>query len=56
MSEPTADFEDRNAVYAMKYHALLSIMYLKDRRFRDTLINELRAVVAKFDTDEVSRL
>ncbi|OIW26368.1 hypothetical protein CONLIGDRAFT_470157 [Coniochaeta ligniaria NRRL 30616] len=56
MSEPTADFDDRNAVYAMKYHALLSIMYLKDRRYRDTLISELRAVVTRVDTDEVSRL
>lgn len=45
MSEPTADFDGRNAVYAMKYHTLLSIMYSNDLRFRDRLIMELRAVI-----------
>lgn len=32
-SEPKEDFDSRNAVYAMKYHVLLSIMYFKDERF-----------------------
>lgn len=34
MSEPTADFDGRNHVYAMKYYALLSIIYFKDKTFR----------------------
>ncbi|KAK1675225.1 Fructosamine kinase-domain-containing protein [Colletotrichum godetiae] len=47
-TEPTADFDGRNAVYAMKYHALLSIMYCsKDVSFRQTLKNELREIIDK---------
>jgi protein-ribulosamine 3-kinase len=49
VSEPAADFDGRNAVYAMKYHALLSVMYFKDRRFRQVLIDEMRALVEKVD-------
>jgi hypothetical protein len=30
ISEPTADFDTRNAVYAMKFHALLSVLYSRD--------------------------
>ncbi|CAI4213379.1 unnamed protein product [Parascedosporium putredinis] len=47
ISEPSADFDGRNAVYAMKFHVLLSIMYFKDRRFRQTLIDELKALMEK---------
>ncbi|KAI0131938.1 Fructosamine kinase-domain-containing protein [Xylariales sp. AK1849] len=47
ISEPTEDFEGRNAVYAMKYHALLSVMYTKDKRFRQVLVDEMRALVEK---------
>lgn len=32
-------------MYAMKYHALLSIMYSKNLAFRQTLKNELAAVL-----------
>jgi hypothetical protein len=32
MAEPIEDFDGRNAVYALKFHALLSVM--KDSRFR----------------------
>ncbi|MCJ1234324.1 hypothetical protein MMC14_002283 [Varicellaria rhodocarpa] len=35
-SEPKEDFEDRNALYALKFHVLLSIMYPKDPQFRVT--------------------
>ena len=45
VSEPSGDFDGRNAVYAMKYHALLSIMYKGDSRFRETLKTELAAVL-----------
>ncbi|KAL0475006.1 Fructosamine kinase domain-containing protein [Neurospora intermedia] len=44
ISEPQADFDGRNAVYAMKYHALLSTMY-KDRKFRQVLIEELKSLM-----------
>ncbi|KAK1719402.1 hypothetical protein CaCOL14_006092 [Colletotrichum acutatum] len=47
-AEPTADFDGRIAVYAMKYHALLSIMYcFKDKSFRQTLKNELKEIIGK---------
>ncbi|KAK1704980.1 Fructosamine kinase-domain-containing protein [Colletotrichum lupini] len=47
-AEPTADFDGRNAVYAMKYHTLLSIMYcFKDKSFRQTLKDELKEIIGK---------
>ncbi|KAB5533556.1 Fructosamine/Ketosamine-3-kinase [Coniochaeta sp. 2T2.1] len=55
-SEPAHDFDCRNATYAMKYHALLSIMYRKDRRSRDTLISELQKIVKRADMEGVPRL
>lgn len=45
ISEPEEDFDGRNAIYAIKYHALLSIMYSKDLRFRQTLKEELTSVM-----------
>lgn len=45
VSEPAADFNGRNAVYAMKYHALLSVIYSKNPAFRSTLKSELAAVM-----------
>ncbi|KAI9375236.1 Fructosamine kinase-domain-containing protein [Aspergillus egyptiacus] len=45
ISEPKADFDRRNAVYAIKFHALLSVLYSKDTRFRQALKNELKALV-----------
>lgn len=56
VSEPAADFERRNAVYAMKYHALLSIMYAGDPRFRQTLKNELAAFMKTVEPSAQSRL
>lgn len=43
-------------MYAMKYHVLLSIMYSKDKRFRQTLIDELKALTERLDSrdDDVS--
>ncbi|KAF2756964.1 hypothetical protein EJ05DRAFT_477178 [Pseudovirgaria hyperparasitica] len=35
LSEPIDEFDQRNAVYAMKFHVLLSIMYFEVERFRD---------------------
>jgi hypothetical protein len=44
-SEPAEDFDARNAVYAMKYHTLLSILYVKYLRFRQILKDELHALL-----------
>lgn len=59
-SEPTADFAARNAVYAMKYHVLLSVMYWdKQADFRQVLINELTKLLERDDMevqDKTSRL
>ncbi|KAF6821888.1 hypothetical protein CPLU01_12336 [Colletotrichum plurivorum] len=49
VAEPAEDFDCRNAVYAMKFHALLSVMYYKDKRFRNTLAEELKALIGKLD-------
>ncbi|KXH26487.1 hypothetical protein CSAL01_05410 [Colletotrichum salicis] len=46
-SEPAADSDGRSAVYAMKFHTLLSAMYSKDKRFRQTLRNELEEIIGK---------
>lgn len=51
ISEPVADFEGRNAVYAMKYYCLLSVMYFKDSRFRDIFASELKALVDKVEAE-----
>ncbi|KAK8016751.1 hypothetical protein PG993_014940 [Apiospora rasikravindrae] len=56
MSEPTADFDGRNHVYAMKYYALLSIMYSKDTRFRAIFVEELRSLVGKAGVGEEANL
>jgi hypothetical protein len=34
VSEPIEDFHARNALYAFKYHVLLSVIYHKDPAFR----------------------
>ena len=34
ITEPEGDADGRNALYAYKFHTLLSIMYYKDKRFR----------------------
>ncbi|KAK8075420.1 hypothetical protein PG997_010083 [Apiospora hydei] len=56
MSEPTADFDGRNHVYAMKYYALLSIMYSKDTRFRAIFVKEMRSLVSKAGVGEEANL
>lgn len=50
VSEPATDFDGRNAIYAMKYHTLLSVMYSKDHRFRQTLKDELKALMEAMDS------
>jgi hypothetical protein len=50
-SEPEADFEQRNALYAMKYHVLLSIMYSDDKGFRETLMKELKLLLETIDVE-----
>jgi hypothetical protein len=44
-SQPTADFDGRNAVYAMKYYVLLSVTYSDKKSFRQILVNELEALL-----------
>ncbi|KAK8009090.1 hypothetical protein PG991_011641 [Apiospora marii] len=56
MSEPTADFDGRNHVYAMKYYAFLSIMYFKDKRFRAIFVDEMRSLVTKAGAGEEANL
>jgi hypothetical protein len=51
-SEPQAEFHDRNAVYAMKYHVLLSIMYADNKSFRDKMVEELRMLIDRIDLEE----
>lgn len=53
-SEPKDDFDGRNAVYAMKCHVLLSIMYADRKEFREILIQELSILMQMLDS-EVSR-
>ncbi|KAK4144169.1 Fructosamine kinase-domain-containing protein [Dichotomopilus funicola] len=50
-SEPGADFYERNALYAMKYHVLLSIMYSDNSSFREKLMEELKLLLGKLDSD-----
>ncbi|KAK3355600.1 Fructosamine/Ketosamine-3-kinase [Neurospora tetraspora] len=50
VSEPEADFDARNAVYALKYHVLLSAMH-RNKIFRDVLIAELQSLVDRLDYD-----
>jgi len=47
-SEPVEDFAGRNAVYAIKYHVLLSIMY-KGGELREILIHELTTLIGMVD-------
>ncbi|KFY93442.1 hypothetical protein V500_03703 [Pseudogymnoascus sp. VKM F-4518 (FW-2643)] len=47
-SEPEEDFDDRNALYALKYHVLLSIMYKKEPRYRGIAMDEMKWLVEKF--------
>lgn len=42
-------------MYAMKYYALLSIMYPKSPMFRQTLKNELAAVMKTVEPSILSR-
>ncbi|KMP02587.1 hypothetical protein CISG_04219 [Coccidioides immitis RMSCC 3703] len=53
-SHPTEDFEDRNALYAMKFHILLSILYPSDSRYRRILMDEMRQLAEKFPTGYAS--
>ncbi|KAJ8132264.1 hypothetical protein O1611_g1363 [Lasiodiplodia mahajangana] len=46
-SEPTEDFDTRNAVYAMRHHVLLSLIYHEDPSFRQVAINEMKKLVEK---------
>jgi protein-ribulosamine 3-kinase len=49
-SDPGTDFYERNALYAMKYHVLLSIMYSDNSAFREKLMEELKLLLGKLDS------
>lgn len=53
VSEPRADFDGRNAVYAMKYHVLLGIIHSDDESFSQVLIDELKALLETADMEGV---
>ena len=53
VSEPESDFDARNAVYAIKYHVLLSAMH-RSAKFRDVLITELQSLVDRLDDETES--
>ncbi|KAF2113619.1 Fructosamine kinase-domain-containing protein [Lophiotrema nucula] len=48
MSEPHADWEDRNALYALRYDFLVSALYPNETKFREMARKEMRALVEKF--------
>jgi len=47
------EFNERNALYAIKFHALLSIMYLgrDEGYFRRVLMDELRMIFEKIKSE-----
>ncbi|KAI0016435.1 Fructosamine kinase-domain-containing protein [Xylariomycetidae sp. FL0641] len=45
ISEPVEDFEARNAVYAMKYHVLLTLLYPDEPKFLRIATDEMRSLV-----------
>ncbi|KAI0871611.1 Fructosamine kinase-domain-containing protein [Hypoxylon argillaceum] len=44
-SEPAEDFDTRNAIYAMRHHVLLSLIYHEDLSFRQIAIREMKKLV-----------
>ncbi|KAH8597393.1 Fructosamine kinase-domain-containing protein [Bisporella sp. PMI_857] len=48
MSEPHADWDDRNALYALRYDFLVSALYPNETKFREMARRETRALVEKF--------
>jgi hypothetical protein len=46
-----AEFDERNALYAIKFHVLLSIMYLgrDEGYFRKVMMDELRMILEKIE-------
>nr|KMM66558.1 hypothetical protein CPAG_02896 [Coccidioides posadasii RMSCC 3488] len=53
-SHPADEFDDRNALYAMKFHVLLSILYRNEPRYRQIAMDEMRRLVKKFPTGYAS--
>ncbi|KAI0518491.1 Fructosamine/Ketosamine-3-kinase [Xylaria bambusicola] len=45
ISEPVEDFDTRNAIYAMKYHIVLSIAHHQDPEYRQIAIREMKQLV-----------
>ncbi|KAL2024345.1 hypothetical protein VTK56DRAFT_8827 [Thermocarpiscus australiensis] len=51
ISEPEGDSDGRNAIYAMKFHVLLSIMYSEDQKHRKILMDELKDLLDMIDAE-----
>ncbi|KAI0025980.1 Fructosamine/Ketosamine-3-kinase [Xylariomycetidae sp. FL0641] len=48
VSEPAEDFDDRLALYAMRYDLLHSALFPKETKFRETAMAEMRRLVTKY--------
>ncbi|KAL4744898.1 hypothetical protein BDW72DRAFT_208641 [Aspergillus terricola var. indicus] len=48
MSEPAADFDDRNALYCVRFNLCSSALYPGNLRFRNIVKEEMRELVEKF--------
>ncbi|KAL4746266.1 hypothetical protein BDW72DRAFT_185231 [Aspergillus terricola var. indicus] len=48
ISEPQEDWDDRNALYAIRYDLLVSALYAKDMKFRNMAMTEIQRLVDKF--------
>lgn len=48
ISDPEDDYEDRNAVYAIRANLCASTLHQGNRHFRDLAIDEIRRLVQKY--------
>ncbi|KPM41145.1 hypothetical protein AK830_g5440 [Neonectria ditissima] len=48
VSEPKADWDDRNALYALRYDLLVSALFAKDGTFREMAVAEMQRLVDKY--------
>ncbi|MCJ1462014.1 hypothetical protein MMC07_000614 [Pseudocyphellaria aurata] len=55
-SEPHEDFDDRIALYALKFHVLLSILFPAESRYRQIVIDEMSTLVEKFPSGTAGRV
>jgi len=48
ISEPQEDWDDRNALYALRYDLLVSALYAKDLKFRNMAMAEMERLLGKY--------